>query len=152
MMTKGKLWGMKQDALLELADEYKIKYDSKQVNRKEVIEQLMVALAKDGKMDEPVEVSEDGTDTTDIEKKEPWVIMKFHSKEGQPNYVFLGHNGRSLYLPREKLVKIPAYFLNVVHDAVEQRLEMKEMRGGRIRWGITKVPALSYEVIDRGVS
>jgi len=148
-MNKKDLWGMKQPELLKMADEYKVKYDSEKINRKELIDSLLIQLAADGKLEEGVELSDSGSGPINTKGKK-WILIRFHSQAGQPKYVYLGLGSRDLYLPREKVCKIPAEFMGVITNAVEERLEMTESHGGKIRYKVRKVPTLSYEVLERG--
>jgi len=142
--TKSDYWRMKKEDLLAACAERDVPVDPDNLDRKTVIPMLIEADAKAGNLGEAVELDE---------KPKPvreYVDIIFNNQEGQPKYVFLGLNGRSLYLPREVVCRIPAEFMSVVKDAVSYKSVMTTTSDGKIKWQSIRVPQLSYQVIDKG--
>ena len=74
----------------------------------------------------------------------------FHSiGEQDIPYVFVGHNGRGYYIPKEVEVEVPFYILNsCIRDAVEDRLYPATMRDGSIEWKSRKVQRYPYSYVE----
>lgn len=142
-------WKMKKDELIALCVEKQIPFDPDKPDRKAMIEQIVQADAEAGILAEAVAIDEDG-EAGPVEVKREWVEIIFHNQDGFPKYVFLGLNGKFLYLPRECLCRIPAEFLEVAKHAVSKKIVQYDV-DGRQTYREVRVPRLSYEVLDRGV-
>ena len=83
-----------------------------------------------------------------VAESEDTVVITFHNQEGTNDspYVFLGHNGKSFYLPREKELTIPRYLLGVIEDAIEPALSQRTDDKGDIVTVQRNVPRFVYTV------
>jgi len=71
-----------------------------------------------------------------------------HSRDGEPNYVQLGVNGRQFYIPKDKEVVIPVYLQSAINDAIETRCESVTLEGGKIQQKRTDVPRISWQFME----
>lgn len=153
MTDKNSLWRMKNDGLIELCKKYEIGYDPDNLNRQEVINQIVAKEMEEGFLREAMESSTDeGGNIKPItapRKKQKYIDVIFHEQEGMSKVVFLGHNGDFLYLPREYVCRIPYKFLSVLKDSVEVQL-IQEKVGTKIRYRELKIPRYSYEILGQG--
>lgn len=78
------------------------------------------------------------------------VKVIFHSLGEQDiPYVFVGLNGASFYLPKEKEIEIPDFILkSCIKDAVEDRLMPKVGSDGSIDYIVRKVQRFPYTIVD----
>ena len=74
----------------------------------------------------------------------------FHSVGEQDiPYVFVGHNGRAYYLPKEQPIDVPVYILNsCIKDAVEDRMLPQVDTQGNVNWVFRKVQRYPYSYVD----
>lgn len=149
MINKQELWKMKNDDMIALLVEHKIDFDPDHFSRKDAVDRLVEALAAAGDLEVAVEVDDEGNITPPIIKHE-YVDIVFRNQDDQPKYVFLGHQGRFLYLPRECLCRIPSEFLDVVRHAHTEKVVQFE-KDGKLHHRVVRTPRLVYEVIDKGV-
>ena len=138
MISKKDIWKTKVEDLQALATEKGISFDPENFDRRAVIESL---LALD--TDEPLNGSGDapGREYGDI---------IFHNQDNQPKLVFLGHQGRSMWLPREVTCRIPAEFMESVKHAVQPKLVQAPTADGKLSYRTVMVPRFSYEVVGHG--
>jgi hypothetical protein len=148
-LSRKDFWQMKKEELIDYLDKHDIPYDPDKFDRKSAIERLVQLEAESGDLKSPVELNEEGeAGAPNISNK--YVDIVFHDQEGFPKYVFLGLNGRFLFLPRECVCRIPEEFMEVVQHAVSKTMVKTELKG-RTTYREVKVPRLSYEVLERGV-
>ncbi len=77
--------------------------------------------------------------------------MIFHSTGEQDlPYVYVGHNGRGFYIPKEIEVDVPKYILeSCIKDAVEDRImPQTNPRDGSINWIVRKVQRFPYSIVN----
>ena len=152
------LWHVPVDELTKIANAKGIEIplnDAGRMNRKALIALLTEKMVADGEEIEATAVDEAGNaEAVETVKKVPpkrgWTDIVFRNQDGQPKYVFLGLNGRSLYLPREVPVRIPSEFMNVVRSAVSTKIVQNVSALGKIEHTEIQVPRLSYEVLATG--
>lgn len=158
-------WTMKSAELVDFAKSRGIEEiptnENGTLNRKELISILTQMDAHQGRLSEPVYRDEETGETTvvsevaeeDHDKKfypNGWVDVVFHNQEGQPKYIFLGLNGKTLYLPREVPVRIPREFMGVVRNAVMTKIVQRERPDRRgVDYTEIRVPRFSYEVLKQ---
>ena len=139
--TKGALWKTKDEELQALADEMEIPYDPADFDRRAVIDSI---LARD--TEKPL--FEDGADGTG--QGRAYVDVVFHNQEGEPKLVYVGHHGRSFWLPREVVCRVPAEIMDTIKNAVREQLVQTTTGDGRVAHKMVKIPRFSYEVVGRG--
>jgi hypothetical protein len=126
--------------------------------RKEAITALKAAVMKEEKAGEILTEDEDDDDKVkalgiDVLKKEiPNLMLTrvvFHNtSELDLPYIFVGHNGRAFYLPREVEIDVPTYILDsCIKDAVEDRLAQVVVQNGDIEWKVRKVQRFPYSIV-----
>jgi hypothetical protein len=74
----------------------------------------------------------------------------FHSTgEQDVPYVFVGHNGKAYYIPKEQEIDVPKYILDsCIKDAVEDRIMPKVHPNGDIEWVVRKVQRYPYSFVE----
>lgn len=115
-------------------------------NRKAAIDKLKLALVKG-------EIKETKTMVEQMKEAEPTLEMRkviFHSiGEKDMPYVFVGHNGKAYYIPKEIEVDVPVYILNsCIKDAVEDRLFPETQMDGSIEWKSRRVQRYPYSYAE----
>jgi len=154
------LWHISSDDLIKLANEKEIEIplsDGGRLNRKKLIGILTEAMVAAGETVDAVALDADGNaeeveivKNTKTKPKGGWVDIVFHNQEGGTKTVFLGLNGRSLYLGREIPYRIPAEFMNVVRSAVQTKITQRVNDQRRVETTEVRVPRFSYEVLATG--
>ena len=141
-MSKENLWSWKDSEIQGEMDRLKIKLEN--YNRKEAINKIKLAY-----------VSGEVRETTDHvqDLKDKGIDLRrviFHSVGEQDiPYVFVGHNGRAFYIPKEVEVEVPFYILNsCIKDAVEDRLYPATQLDGSIEWRSRKVQRYPYSYVE----
>lgn len=149
----------------EIADELK-QYDivMEEYDRKTAITLLKRAVMDAGKaeeilieeMDEDDEIKAVGLGDLKAEHAdEEGVLMLsriiFHNTgESDLPYVFIGHNARAFYVPKEIEVDVPDYLLDsVIKDAIEFRMAPQTMQDGTIKWISRRVQRFPYSIIKK---
>lgn len=143
-------WNMTKDSLKTIIEDRGIK-DIDTENRNEMVEALLAYDKNKG------EVAEAGVENDltgkeeEMPKEVPLVKVQFHNvREGEPPYVFLGHNGKSFYIPKEVPVIVPEFLLkSVVKDAIEHRLQPVVKSNGNIEYKATAVQRFPYSYIEK---
>lgn len=149
--TKSDLWKLTSADLMNLCDANDVQYDPDNMNRKEAISSLIAAQeTNEGLIDPTERAMEPAENVPKHLKGKEYIDIVFHAQEGQTRYVVLGLNGQLIYAPRERLVRIPAEYMNVIRDAVTFKPRMETAQDGRILWKRIPVPTYSYEVVSRG--
>jgi len=114
--------------------------------RKEAIDRLKLAYL------EP-EIEETKNMVEEMKEKQPELELRkviFHSiGEKDMPYVFVGHNGKGYYIPKEVEVDVPKYILDsCIKDAVEDRLFPQTQIDGSIEWKSRRVQRYPYSYVD----
>jgi len=142
------LWQKSNEELIGLAEKYSIEVEGETLNRKELIPLLINAIAQSGDLAQPVAHDDEGNEITPEPEEKTFVVL-FHQREGQPNYVFLGHNGCAHYLPCDVKWRLPARFMSVLQDAVTIKVVPNVDSTGRTKGVKTfNVPALNYTIFN----
>lgn len=151
-MRNSNPWTWKDSELQAQCKDYKISLQEP-FNRREAINKLKEYEAI--KANKSYIEEEDGEVTyiDELKKKQPALeLLKviFHSTGEQDlPYVFIGHNGRGFYLPKEVEIEVPVYLLkSCIKDAVEERMMPKVDRDGTINWIKRKVQRHPYSLAD----
>jgi hypothetical protein len=141
-MKKENYWSWKDSEIQGELDRRKISIDK--YNRKEAINAIKLA-------DVEGEVTETRDHVKDL--KDKGIDLRkviFHSLGEQDiPYVFVGHNGRAFYIPKEVEVEVPFYILNsCIKDAVEDRLYPATQMDGSIEWKSRRVQRYPYSYVE----
>jgi hypothetical protein len=88
-----------------------------------------------------------------LKEEQPTLELRrviFHSTgEQDVPYVFVGHNGKAYYVPKEQEIDIPKYILDsCIKDAVEDRIMPKVHTNGDIEWVVRKVQRYPYSFVE----
>lgn len=154
-------WTWKDSEILaELKEKYGIDYNADPFIRKDAITLLKQAEIEAGKAKEMLVLSEDDDEQLkaegieDLKKDHPQLMLSrviFHSTSEQDvPYVFVGHNGRAFYIPREIEVDVPDYILDsCIANAVEFRMYPVTMTDGTIEWKTKRIQRYPYSVIKK---
>lgn len=149
------LW--KDSEIISELEKYDIKLE--EFNRKDAITALKVAVMKAEKDAATIFVDDEDDETKikaigleQLKGDVPQLMLKrvvFHnSSELDLPYIFIGHNGRAFYLPREVEIDVPTYLLDsCIKDAVEDKLVQTVMQNGDINWTVRKIQRFPYSVV-----
>jgi hypothetical protein len=142
-------WNTPKAKLLELCVEREICFEE-EPSQKEIILALFDHDKEHGTIEEVLEEDEDGVAEEVKRKREELITVIFHNKDEQDiPYVFIGLNGRSWYIPKDKEVTIPKILItSIIKDAVEVRITPRKNRLGKIVWEEKKVQRFPYSVVD----
>ena len=148
---------MTNDEIQELLTERKIpEIDLKggKFDRKKAISELEMFDMKSGDGTELIETDEDGIVKEERPKPskgdaEDWEKIMFHStSQDDDPYVFMGHNGKAYYAPKEEPIFIPKFLLNsCIKDAVEDREVVERDPDGKKRTVIKKIHRFPYTIV-----
>jgi ribosomal protein S4E len=88
----------------------------------------------------------------ELKKEMPKLMLTrviFHNTmENDMPYIFVGHNGKGYYIPRETEVDVPDYILNsCIKDAIEERLIPVQQMNGDILWTKKKIQRFPYSIV-----
>jgi hypothetical protein len=159
IMKNSNYWTWKDSEIVAQLEEYGITFEKEHYSRKDAIDTLKVEEAKRAKT-AAVVVDEETNETSYVEelkKKDPQLevlkVIFHHTGEQDIPYVFVGHNGKSFYLPKETEIEVPVYILNsCIKDAVEDRMMPKvNPQNGDINWIMRKVQRYPYSIVDTKV-
>ena len=118
-------WTLAEAELVKIVKERDLAVDTSNINRKEIIAAIKKSDMLMGTATEPL-VEDDATgEIIDMPPELKLRRIRFHNtREDDLNYVFVGLNGRSFYLPREKDINIPQVLLDsCIKDAIETHLD-----------------------------
>lgn len=153
-------WTWKDSELIDELEKYGIEYKGDPFIRKDIIALLKRAEIEAGKAEEMLIETVDDDDKLkaegieDLKKDHPQLMLSrviFHntSEQDMP-YVFIGHNGRGFYIPKDIEVDVPDYLLeSCIKDAVEHRLYPVTMTDGTIEWKVRKIQRYPYSIIKK---
>lgn len=147
-------WTWKDSELIQELKAYGIDM-GEEYDRKKAIGLLKQAEVEHGQGSEMAAIDEEGAamHLNDLRVPDEPVLMLtriiFHNTSEQDlPYVFIGHNGKAFYIPREKEVDVPDYILDsCIKDAVEDRLIPQVMQNGDINWVTRKVQRFPYTIV-----
>lgn len=142
-------WALKDSEIKQAVAEYDIKLDG-DYNRKEAITKI-IGFEKRLEKGEVVVPDEKADYIATVAKKEKLRLTRviFHNtSENDMPYVFVGHNGKSFYIPKETEVDVPDYILNsCIKDAVEERLLPEQQMNGDIKWIKRRLQRFPYTIV-----
>jgi len=124
-------------------------------NRKEAVDALKAAMLKAGHIvieDSDADDKVKAIGLEELKKDVPKLMLTrvvFHNtSELDLPFIFIGHNGRAFYLPREVEIDVPTYLLDsCIKDAVEDKMVQQVMSNGDINWIIRRVQRFPYSVV-----
>jgi len=148
-MAQENYWTKKDNVLFELAEERGIPFDKDNFNRKELCDALKQWDVEKGDFDSALEETDDGLKEVEVETI-PTTKVIFHNTNPETDmpYVFVGHNGRAWYLPKDKELFVPNFILDsCIKDAVEERLIPEFDARGNINWVKKPVHRFPYSVV-----
>ena len=142
-------WNMPKAKLYEICAEREI-YFEEEPDQKGLIMALFDYDKENGTIDEVFEADESGELAEIKRKQDELITVIFHNKDEQDiPYVFVGLNGRSWYIPKDREVTIPKVLItSVINDAVEVKINPRKNREGKIVWEEKKVQRFPYSVVD----
>lgn len=145
MITNVNYWTHKDSELITELDRRGIDLEGS-YSRKAAIDALKLS-------DAAGEITETKEFVEKLKEEQPKLELRkviFHSVgEQDVPYVFVGHNGRAFYIPKEIEVEVPVYILNsCIKDAVEDRLLPKVNASGDINWVTRRVQRYPYSYVD----
>jgi hypothetical protein len=144
MSKKNNLWTWKDSEIEVELDRLGIELES--YNRKAAIDAIKLKCVEG-------EVKETQDHIAQLKVDKPKLELRrviFHSiGEQDAPYVFVGHNGRGYYIPKEVELDVPVYILNsCIKDAVEDRLYPSTQMDGSIEWKTRRVQRYPYSYVD----
>jgi hypothetical protein len=139
------MWSWKDSEIKAELERMSITLDG-DYNRKEAIDTLKLAPVKG-------EIKHTKLMVEQMKEAEPTLELRkviFHSiGEQDMPYVFVGHNGKAYYIPKEVEVDVPVYILNsCIKDAVEDRLFPETQMDGSIEWKTRRVQRYPYSYAE----
>ena len=145
-------WTLKDSEIQAMVLEYQIELKG-EYNRKEAIEAVAAFEKKlaNGEIVMPNAQQDFLAEQAKIVPKLRLTRVIFHntSENGMP-YVFVGHNGRGYYIPKEIEVDVPDYILNsCIKDAIEERLYPEQQMNGDIKWAKRRIQRFPYSIIKQ---
>ena len=103
-----------------------------------------------GTAEEPLVADETGLKPVEPTRV-PCTRVRFHNTDRQDakiKYIFVGVNGKSWYLPKEKDIMVPNFILNsAIKDAVETIADQVVHQDGSIEWVPRDIMRFPYQVI-----
>ena len=76
-------------------------------------------------------------------------VIFHNTMENDMPYIFVGHNGKGYYIPRETEVDVPDYILgSCIRDAIEERLIPVQQMNGDIVWTKKKIQRFPYSIVE----
>ncbi len=151
-MTKAELWKANNIDLTVIANKYDLKIDaSKKINRKALIDAILIAQMEAGTGTKVLVEDDAGVEEVNArDAKVPGKMVIFHQiRENDAPSVFVGHNAKSWYLPKNKPVWVPDFILNsCIKDAVIDSTKMVTHQDGSIEYIIEPIMRFPYSVQD----
>lgn len=141
-------WKIKEEDLVKLAKQRDLFIDFSNISRKDLIDALKKSDLLAGSSPEVLMENAEG-DLEEIPPEMKLRKVRFHNtREDDVNYVFVGHNGRSFYIPKERDVHIPQILLDsCIKDAVETHMEAYK-QDGKIMYRKKFVQRFPYTLIE----
>ena len=76
-------------------------------------------------------------------------VIFHNTMDNDMPYIFVGHNGKGYYIPREMEVDVPDYILgSCIRDAIEERLIPVQQMNGDIVWTKKKIQRFPYSIVE----
>lgn len=144
---------MKDSELQAIMDMYKLPYDADNFNRKEAVGEIKIAEAKGG-INEGVVEDENGVvgKIAGKEKTEYWKVVFHNTATDDIPYVFVGHNGKAFYIPKEMEVIVPKYILmSCIKDAIEYKHVQITDTDGTITHKTRPIQRYPYTIVETGL-
>lgn len=147
-------WTWKDSEIISALKEYGVDL-GEEYNRKKGI--ALLKAAEEGTLVDPDAPKEDRATVYDnlkpdeIEGELMLTRVIFHNTSDQDlPYVFMGHNGKAFYVPREVEVDIPDYLLDsCIKDAVEERMIPQVLNDGDIKYVSRRVQRFPYTIVKK---
>ena len=144
-------WISKDCESQQLLRDYGLIVEDSVYNRKESIA-MIIEFEKKIESGEIVEKGKSGDVMEQLKKEIPKLRLTrviFHNTmENDMPYIFVGHNGRGFYIPKEQELDVPDYILSsCIRDAVEERLIPVQEMNGDIRWTKKRIQRFPYSVV-----
>ncbi len=141
-------WTLKDSEITDMLSEYGI--DLEEYDRKKAIASIMDFEKKIASGDIILEGSQKDA-IAELKKEIPKLRLTgciFHNTmENDMPYIFVGHNGKGYYIPRETEVNVPDYILNsCIKDAIEERLIPVQQMNGDILWTKKRIQRFPYSI------
>lgn len=149
MSKKKSYWNLKDAELKDLAKERELDVDVDALfNRKNVVGALEIDDVKTGELKKLIVEGADGS-VEEVDKKVEMVKVRFHNvRDNEAPYIFLGHNGKAYYVPKDEDIYIPKFLLDsCVKDAVEIHSEIQTRSDGKIIHVPKQVQRFPYTII-----
>ena len=142
-------WVLKDSEIQQLLRDYSIEIET--YNRKEAIAAIIDFETKleNGEINI---LGKDADIIQQLKKEIPKLRLTrviFHNTmENDMPYIFVGHNGRGFYIPKEQEVDMPDYILNsCIKDAIEERLLPVQQMNGDILWTKKRIQRFPYSIV-----
>jgi len=148
---KKSLWNRKDSEIQQILEEYGIEM-KEGYDRKKAIP-LIQDFEKKLETGESVLAGEkDKNYIEELKKTQPKLRLTrciFHNtQENAMPYIFVGHNGKGYYIPKETEVDVPDYILDsCIKDAIEERLFPEQQMNGDIQWKKRKLQRFPYTIV-----
>ena len=144
-------WVLKDSEIQQLLVDYGLAIEDSKYNRKEAIA-MIIGFEKKIENGEIVEEGKEKAFIAQLKKEIPKLRLTrviFHNvMENDMPYIFVGHNGRGFYIPKEQEVDVPDYILNsCIKDAIEERLYPIQEMNGDIRWTKKRIQRFPYSIV-----
>jgi len=118
-------------------------------NRKEIITALEVYDTKNGTSSKVLELNEEGIACNPDGSIKTVKVIFNNTGENDMPYLFIGHNGRGWYLPKEKEIFIPEFLLkSCIQDAVEVHEEAYRTPSGQMAYREKRIHRFPYTIIN----
>lgn len=144
-------WNTSKEELLEYCKEREIFFKT-EPTQKDIVHALFDWDKENGQLSEVVEEDEEGKLVSEIDKKrEGLITVIFHNKSEQDMpYVFIGLNGTSYYIPKDREVTIPKVLIeSVIDNAVEVQITSKKNHLGKIVYSEKKIQRFPYTIVQK---
>ena len=144
-------WNTSKKELLELCEKKDIFFKN-EPTQKEIVHKLFDWDKDNGGLEEPFEEDEDGAIVSEMERKrEGLITVIFHNKSEQDMpYVFIGLNGKSYYIPKDREVTIPKILIeSVIDNAVEVQITSKKNHLGKMIYTERKIQRFPYTIVQK---
>ena len=144
-------WNTSKEELLDLCEKRELHFKDKP-SQKEIVHALFDWDKEYGHLAEAMEEDDVGEIVDpNAKKKQELVTVIFHNtdREDVP-YVFIGFNGKSWYIPKDREVTIPKVLItSVIANAVETKITTKKNKEGKIVLEYKNIQRFPYTVVEK---